>query len=97
MKPFLSAVALLLVSNVQAQNSFNQADIPPKNNKPKFLEGDEASYDIKAPCGKCIASGYNFCWKSEETGLIVTDDRYPDATGIFETTSTLCCGEESWY
>lgn len=56
-----------------------------------------AAYDINAPCGKCIASGYNFCWRSEETGLILTDDQYPTATGDYDTTNTMCCGELSWY
>lgn len=104
MKPILSAIALLLLSsvNVAAEetdsvgtNSLTSS--PKKNTKPKFLEGNEAAYDINAPCGKCIASGYNFCWKSEETGLILTDDQYPTATGIYETTNTMCCGEQSWY
>ena len=73
------------------------AATPKKNNKPQFLEGNQAAYDINAPCGQCIASGYNFCWKSEESGLILTDDQYPTATGVYETTNTMCCGEQSWY
>ena len=29
--------------------------------------------------------------------MIVTDDQYPQATGSYETTNTMCCGEQSWY
>jgi hypothetical protein len=62
MKPFFSAMALLLVSSVKAQDY--TVDKPPQNSKKHFLDGNEAAYDILAPCGKCIASGFNFCWKS---------------------------------
>ena len=47
---------------------------PPMTSKLQFFKsGEFAEYDINAPCGQCISAGYNFCWQSEETGLILTD------------------------
>lgn len=48
-------------------------------------------YALDLNCGDCIASGFNFIWKSEETGLIVSDEEYPSNTGNFADTDTFCC------
>lgn len=33
------------------------------------------AYDL--PCGECVAGGYNFCWKSEVPGQVLSDDDFP--------------------
>ena len=48
-------------------------------------------YDIKMSCGDCIASGYNYLWKTKETGLVVNDEEYPVNSGLYGTTSVMCC------
>ena len=61
----------------------------------KFVE---VPYDIGMNCGDCIASGYNFVWKSKETGLVVNDEEYPVNTGKFISTDVMCCeGSSDFY
>lgn len=61
----------------------------------KFID---TPYDIKLNCGDCIAAGYNFVWKTKETGLMVTDEEYPVNTGLFASTDVMCCeGSSEFY
>jgi hypothetical protein len=48
-------------------------------------------YDIKLSCGECIASGYNFLWRSEVNSKKVNDNEYPKNTGKYEDTDVMCC------
>jgi hypothetical protein len=58
----------------------------------------ETPYDIKLNCGDCIASGFNYAWKSRETGLVVNDQEYPVNTGRYDSTDVMCCeGSTAYY
>jgi hypothetical protein len=63
--------------------------------KDKFID---LPYDIGMSCGNCIASGFNYVWKTKETGLVVNDEEYPVNTGAFSTTDVMCCeGSKDFY
>jgi len=81
----LSAAALLLGNSV---NAFLGG---PPDTSDSTIIFKSVDYAIDLPCGSCIAGGWNFCWKSDETGLIVTDDQYPKNTGLYADTNLLCC------
>jgi len=58
----------------------------------------ESPYDISLPCGECVASGWNFVWRTEETGLVVNDEEYPTNTGDYDDTDVMCCeGSTEFY
>ena len=75
MKYFFT-VATTLVAAQDARNRNKFVDVP---------------YDIKLNCGDCIAAGYNYAWKTKETGLVVNDEEYPVNSGLYGTTSVMCC------
>jgi len=86
MKLISASVAALL--GVSAQDASRQS-------RTKFAESD---YDISLPCGECVASGWNWVWKTEETGLVVNDSEYPTNTGAYDTTDVMCCeGSHDYY
>ena len=72
---------LALMFSAEAQDT-------PVRNKVPYVKKD---YDLELNCGECIAAGYNFCWKTEETGLSVNDDEYPTNTRLYSTTDLMCC------
>lgn len=77
MKLLSASVAALL--GVQAQE---------ERVRTKFAD---SAYSMDLPCGDCVASGWNYLWKSEETGLVVNDEEYPTNTGKFADTDVMCC------
>ena len=89
-KAGLIASNLLLGNQVSAAAAGQPAD----DTKIQFSKVD---YDPKLDCGACIAGGWNFCWKTDETGLIMTDEMYPKNTGSFADTNLLCCKKEEYY
>ena len=54
-------------------------------------------YDKSLGCGECIASGYNFCWKSVKVGEILTDEDYPEYNDNISKTQSICCKNEKDY
>ena len=83
----------LLSASVAALLGIGAQDTP--RIRTKFAE---SPYEISLPCGECVASGWNFVWKTQETGLVVNDEEYPTNTGVYATTDVMCCeGSTEFY
>ena len=48
-------------------------------------------YSNTLNCGECIASGFNFCWKTDIPGKILNNDNYPKKNDDFKLTEQRCC------
>ena len=77
-------VALTIVTNpVSAQDEEGTGE-----SRVDLLSG--VPYSTSLNCGECIASGFNFCWKTDIPGKILNDN-YPKKNDDFKLTEQRCC------
>ena len=73
-------VALTIVTNpVSAQDEEGTGE-----SRVDLLSG--VPYSTSLNCGECIASGFNFCWKTDIPGKILNNDNYPKKNDDFKLT-----------
>ena len=71
-------VALTIANPVRAQ------DEEPVDSRIDLLSGVPFSTSLN--CGECIASGFNFCWKTDIPGKILSEENYPKKNEDFGIT-----------
>jgi len=56
----------------------------------------DVNHAYNLPCGDCVAGGFNFCWKSEVPGQVLSDDDFPNKKSAETNTdealmNSRCC------
>lgn len=78
-----------IVALTIAGNSVRAQDEEGGESRVDLLSG--VPYSTSLNCGECIASGFNFCWKTDIPGKVLNDLNYPKKNDDFKVTEQRCC------